>query len=291
MAFDDIAPIYDETRIIPNWVLYEFYKRILKKDIQSNHNLVVLDAGIGTGRTVMPLLDLNIQLVGIDLSKKMLRKMTEKLRGRVTKGQISLLVGDVTQLPFRDVSFDLIISVHVLHLLKKWKQAIQETKRVLKPKGSFAVASHNAPELDNEMGRKYLELCHDTFQKRGAPKKLSTRLDISKRMRIVKGVFENKGMNLLNRALEKVTEYNSWESYLRRKVSSTETYAILWKEAISIYKIVDLLNKRFLSMKGSLSTEAHEKLKLELAKWRIEKIKKSPLLEIRREFKFTKVQF
>ena len=282
MAFDDIAPIYDETRTVPNWVLNEFYERTLKKEIRLNTNLVILDAGIGTGRTVGPLLDLDIYLVGVDISKKMLQKFTEKLRGRAVTSQISLVLGDVTQLPFRNCSFDIVIAVHLLGLLKNCKQAIRETKRVLKPKNSFIVASHNQPELETRLGQTYLEILLNTVHERSDPKKI---------LRRILKVLGTKRMKPLKRILESVSTPDNWHLYLKRQARSRETYTIRWKERIGVSTIADWLEKRFLSIQAAMSTEDCEKLIFKLNKWRNEKMRNNPFLEIMREFTYIKVQF
>jgi ubiquinone/menaquinone biosynthesis C-methylase UbiE len=46
-------------------------------------------------------------------------------------------VEDAMRLTFQDASFDLVISQNVFHHLSDWKAALQETARVLKPKGYF----------------------------------------------------------------------------------------------------------------------------------------------------------
>jgi ubiquinone/menaquinone biosynthesis C-methylase UbiE len=288
LSFDTIADIYDETRVVPNWVLRKFCEKILGKETRFNRDLVVLDAGVGTGRTVGPLLDFGVQLVGIDVSRRMLEKMVERVKGKPVRNQVSMIRGDVTNLPFRTGSFDMAISILVLPWLKKWKRAILEAKRVLKPKGSFIAASHDSPELESEMGKMFLELEFETFGPR------NFRLDIFKRahkLRFAKKVFEHKATKLLNRVLEEAMKYYSPELYLRRKTTSTEAYAIVWKETISISTIEDLLTKRLSSLEGNLSTEASEKLKAELVKWRIDKMKEYPFLETKRRFRFTMIQF
>lgn len=282
MAFDDIAPIYDETRTVPDWVLTEFYQRTLKSDIQSNPGLVVLDAGVGTGRTVGPLLDLGINLVGVDISKKMLQRMKEKFSGRVWLAQINLLVADVTQLPFRDRAFDVVITVHLLHLLKNWRQAILETKRVLKPENAFVVASHNQPELETKFGRMYLEILLNKAHER------------SRRERILRRVLKIVGSNRMKpvkRVLERVSFQDSWDSYLKKHSRSREAHAIRWKEEIGIPTVADRLQKRFFSVQTAMSPKEYEKLMFKLNKWRDDRMKRNPFLEIMREFAYVKVQF
>lgn len=282
MAFDDIAPIYEETRRVPNWVLNEFYERALKKEIRSNTNLVILDAGIGTGRTVGPLLNLEIHLVGIDISKKMLQKFAEKLRGRTMTSQMSLVLGDVTQLPFRNCSFDIVIAVHLLGLLKNCKQAIRETKRVLKQKNLFVVASHNQAALETRLWQTYLDISLNTVHELSAPKRI---------LRFVLKVLGTKTMKPLKRILENVSTPNNWNLYLKRQARSRESYTIRWKERIGVSIIADRLEKRFLSMQATMSTKDYEKLMFELNKWKNEKMKNNPFLEIVREFSYIKFQF
>lgn len=282
MAFDDIAPIYEETRTVPNWVLNEFYERVLKKEIRSNTNLVILDAGIGTGRTVGPLLNLEIHLVGIDISKKMLQKFAEKLRGRTMTSQMSLVLGDVTQLPFRNCSFDIVIAVHLLGLLKNCKQAIRETKRVLKQKNLFVVASHNQAALETRLWQTYLDISLNTVHELSAPKRI---------LRFVLKVLGTKTMRPLKRILENVSTPHNWNLYLKRQARSRESYTIRWKERIGVSTIADRLEKRFLSMQATMSTKDYEKLIFELNKWKNEKMKNNPFLEIVREFSYIKFQF
>lgn len=88
----------------------------------------VLDAGCGNGRGF-----LCPNVVGLDYSSNLLdeaRKM----------GGLGLVRGDVTDLPFADESFDLVLSIAVIHHLsthERRAQALQEMERVLKTGGKL----------------------------------------------------------------------------------------------------------------------------------------------------------
>ncbi len=280
MAFDDIASIYDETRIVPNGVVNRFYDRTLRKKFRSTPNLVVLDAGVGTGGTVSPLLDLGIHLVGIDISKKMLQKMAEKLGRRTTKSQVSLVLGDVTKLPFGNSSFDTIIAVHLLHLLKNWKQAILETKRVAKPKASFLIANYDSPELETKLGQTYLKILLDTVHRRSALKRLIYH---------ILNILEQR-VKLAKALLKKAPTTGNWELYLKGLAKSRETHTISWREKIAVSTIADRLEKRFVSIKTAMPHKDYESFMSKLDKWRNKKGDNS-LLEITRKFTYIKVQF
>jgi len=83
----------------------------------------ILDAGVGTGRFAKPLQDTKFEVVGIDLSQKMLDVAKEK-------AVANLFRGDLCFIPFKDRSFDAAICNAVLHLIPEWKMALQEICRV-----------------------------------------------------------------------------------------------------------------------------------------------------------------
>jgi len=120
ISFDRIAETYDETRSIPPDVMRRIVK-ILVGELKGYKT--VLDAGVGTGRYAKPLQDNGFDVVGLDVSSKMLRKAADKGTG-------NLLRGDVCNLPFKDASFDVTLSASLLHLVNDWKKALIEITRV-----------------------------------------------------------------------------------------------------------------------------------------------------------------
>ena len=93
----------------------------------------ILDLGCGSGRNLFYLLKKGFELSGIDLAPEGIKQIKQ-----ITKNKVDLKIGDVfTTLPYKDNSFDAIISVQVLQHSKKRniKKAISEIKRILKPGG------------------------------------------------------------------------------------------------------------------------------------------------------------
>jgi ubiquinone/menaquinone biosynthesis C-methylase UbiE len=109
---------------------------IAKNGIQSILDLIgpngrVLDVGTGTGRISVPLLERGVDLIGCDLSARMLRRLQEKLpSARIAQADASLL-------PFQSSHFDFVMTVHVLHLVPPWREVLREVRRVLKPQGTY----------------------------------------------------------------------------------------------------------------------------------------------------------
>jgi ubiquinone/menaquinone biosynthesis C-methylase UbiE len=120
LSFDRIADRYDQTRGYPETIMEDLLRALegaLDKD------KTILDAGVGTGRFAKPLQDRGYDIVGIDLSPRMLRKAANK-------GTVNLVRGDITKMPFQDRVFWATMSIHVLHLVPSWRMALTEICRV-----------------------------------------------------------------------------------------------------------------------------------------------------------------
>jgi ubiquinone/menaquinone biosynthesis C-methylase UbiE len=62
---------------------------------------------------------------------------------------------DATNLPFPDNDFDIVLSFGVMHHISNWLDALEEIKRVLKPKGHFIYFDLIYPELIAKLGRSF----------------------------------------------------------------------------------------------------------------------------------------
>ena len=110
---------------------------------------VVLDVACGPGnfsrefaRAVGP----DGLVVGIDASRTMLERGGEEL-GRADPGNLTLIRGDATRLPFRDSSFDASCCFAALHLFPEPFAALDEMRRVLRPGGRIALMTSVRREL------------------------------------------------------------------------------------------------------------------------------------------------
>jgi SAM-dependent methyltransferase len=95
----------------------------------------ILDLGAGPGLLSLELVRLSphVEVLGVDpspgmvaLAKRLCRRMKDRVR---------FLVGEAYHLPFPPSSFELVVSVGVLHHLLDLPRALKEVRRVLKPGG------------------------------------------------------------------------------------------------------------------------------------------------------------
>ena len=134
--------LYDKTSDIYNRryrsIQFEKYTLALK-NVQLSGK--ILDLGAGTG-----LLSkfLNKNLISIDIAKKMLLKSDSKN-----------ILGDISKLPFKDKSFDIVLSFSVLMNSSNPQKTIDEVYRILKPNGIFVVTYLKSFDFTNDLQRKF----------------------------------------------------------------------------------------------------------------------------------------
>ena len=127
-SFDRAAGYYDQTRPFLEPIAKHGTQAILDITGTAAH---ILDVGTGTGRISIPLLERGVDLVGCDLSAKMLLRLHEKFpSARIAQADASLL-------PFPAHHFDAVLTAHVLHLVASWREALREFRRVLKPQSVY----------------------------------------------------------------------------------------------------------------------------------------------------------
>jgi len=110
---------------------------------------LVLDVGVGTGRFAEPLQNLGFEVVGVDISTKMVQKAIDKKIKNLT-------YADACHLPFSDSAFDASLSVHVLHLIENWKAALTEITRVTKH-ALYAILVENPADTPRDLYKRLMK--------------------------------------------------------------------------------------------------------------------------------------
>jgi SAM-dependent methyltransferase len=159
-TFDRAADIYDQTRGFPPGVGEQVAAALIDfLRLTPEHRL--LDIGVGTGRIARPLaahLGPRHHLSGVDISRKMMARIGAALAPGVRPP--SLAEADALRLPFAEKSFDAILTVHVLHLVRDWPALLREMQRVRAERGVFVGGWNAHPDESSgeRINRKFREL-------------------------------------------------------------------------------------------------------------------------------------
>lgn len=108
-------------------------------------NFDILDVGLGTGKAFVDFAKATPrgESYGLDISRRMLERGRRKIARHGLSSRSHLLLGDAAHMPFRDASFDLVLSTYVLDLIDEHTIAIvlSEFKRLLTPSGRIVLVS------------------------------------------------------------------------------------------------------------------------------------------------------
>lgn len=144
-----IERMNEEHRELTDWGL-SFYNGPLPKNI--------LDIGCGGGAALdnlhrrYPL----ATVYGIDISEVSVEKSLEYNREGVIEDKIRIHQGDVTDLPFGDNFFELIISVSSYFFWPDFDTAVEQIKRVLTPGGTLLLMGMTNKDLELDPQQEYV---------------------------------------------------------------------------------------------------------------------------------------
>jgi len=95
------------------------------EDIQMEKLDLALDVGCGTGLLFRHIIERTNLLVGLDMSKNLLRKASNR-----TSSRGALILADADHMPFAEGSFDTVFAVTLLQNMPHVKVTFQEINRV-----------------------------------------------------------------------------------------------------------------------------------------------------------------
>src|SRR5262245_26934047 len=139
--FATIADRYDLITVLLSYGQDSRWKRRLVTQAAATGARAV-DLATGTGDIAFALAESGADVVGVDVTLRMIELANDK-KGR--RGTPRFLVGDMTSLPFRAESFDVATAGYGLRNVPDLHAAIEETHRALKPGGAALSLDFNRP--------------------------------------------------------------------------------------------------------------------------------------------------
>jgi ubiquinone/menaquinone biosynthesis C-methylase UbiE len=126
----------------------ELYRRVVSRlPTPPGVELLELGSGIGVG-TALVAREFAAYVSGLDRSAAQLARAAEANADDLERlsGRLSFHEGSVTEIPFKDDSFDGVYSVEALQHVDDLAAVAREARRVLRPGGRFAAATFFTPD-------------------------------------------------------------------------------------------------------------------------------------------------
>lgn len=133
-TWNAIAESFDATRGKPWKVVVDFVSTLSVSD-------VVADIGCGNGRHLILCVDKCKTVIGLDISKNLLKITKGKIKGR--KVRVVFVHGNLVNIPIQGNSLDSVLYIAALHNIKGRTNRIQslnEVKRILKNDGRALIS-------------------------------------------------------------------------------------------------------------------------------------------------------
>ena len=123
---------------------------------------IVADLGCGTGYFTIPLSHKVKKVYGIDIQKEMLTFLEQKIQQQKIRN-IETMLSKENEIPLKNKSVDLLVSVNTLHEFRHKEAIIDEIRRVLKADGRAVIIdfkkeiSDSGPPLSHRISKEQAE--------------------------------------------------------------------------------------------------------------------------------------
>jgi len=144
--FDDISPRYDFLNHFLSFGIDFIWRKKLVDMLSELHPARILDVATGTGDLAIAMARLDPgQIVGIDISEKMLEIARLKVIEKGLQEIISFTRGDAERIPFSDGAFDAVTVAFGVRNYEDLIKGLTEMKRVLRPGGTMLILKFSHP--------------------------------------------------------------------------------------------------------------------------------------------------
>lgn len=130
--YDATERLYDMQYAEEQWKKYEAALQMLGGDDDE----AILDVGCGTGLLFSKIAGRNTSIIGVDFSRKMLKRAVEK-HGHLKNAHF--ICGDADSLPLRENLFDKVFSFTLLQNIPTPKTTLKEVVRVAKENSMLVI--------------------------------------------------------------------------------------------------------------------------------------------------------
>ena len=145
--FDTISNEYDMLNNIITFGQHKSWKSKVYKLAKSKSPKLILDVATGTADIAIILAQIkNCNIVGVDISQKMLSLGQKKIEKLFLNNKIKLESGDVENLKYPENYFNVITIGYGVRNFENLEKGLKECKRVLNEKGTIIILETSVPK-------------------------------------------------------------------------------------------------------------------------------------------------
>lgn len=159
--WDKISPIYDLFETIYNRKVFTGTGAKVAEMIEPSDN--VLECACGTGAISIYIAQKCRNLIATDYAVGMLKQAGKKCH---MYQNVTFRRADITNLKYKDESFDKVIAGNVIHLLDEPEKALHELERVVKQGGKIIIPTYiNMTRKSGKLAVRIIEMLGADFKK------------------------------------------------------------------------------------------------------------------------------
>ncbi|MBQ8958849.1 MAG: bifunctional demethylmenaquinone methyltransferase/2-methoxy-6-polyprenyl-1,4-benzoquinol methylase UbiE [Bacteroidales bacterium] len=145
--FDCISPNYDRLNHLLSFNIDKVWRRKTAREASRQSPKLILDLATGTGDLAVLLAKQNpqAQIIGMDISEKMLAIGKEKIKKQNIGNQVIIQDGDAAALPFENDTFDAVTCAFGIRNFEDLGKGLSEISRVTKPNGKICILEFSMP--------------------------------------------------------------------------------------------------------------------------------------------------
>ena len=123
----------------------------------------ILEIGFGSGMLISMMYQqlTSGKIFGAEISKDMIQLATRRNQQGIESGDISLFPGNVRELPFKEATMDVVISLNTIYFWDDTQGGLAEIMKVLKDNGKFYCGWRIREEVEN---KKVVKNSRDVFR-------------------------------------------------------------------------------------------------------------------------------
>ena len=160
MIWDKFAGFYDIAETIYNKDVYTNLGKRVAQEIDEGDT--VLECACGTGAISVYIAQKCRKLIATDYAVGMLKQAEKKCR---MYRNVTFRRADITDLKYKDESFDKVIAGNVIHLLPEPEKALHELERVVKHGGSIIIPTYiNMSKKTGKLAVRIIEMLGADFK-------------------------------------------------------------------------------------------------------------------------------